>query len=105
MIRPDEDLQGVLDFLTRILPELEEIEERLPPETVAVTLEPDNAFLRAGALVERGRRRLAPVAVKDVIDVAGMPTTAASKMLHRVPDRDAECVARLRAAGATSSGS
>jgi hypothetical protein len=29
----DEDLEGVLDFLTRILPALEEIEERLPPET------------------------------------------------------------------------
>jgi len=44
------------------------------------------------------------VGVKDVIDVAGMPTTAASKLLHRVPDRDAECVARLRAAGATIAG-
>ena len=41
------------------------------------------------------------VAVKDVIDVAGMPTTAASKILRRVPERDATCVARLRAAGAT----
>jgi aspartyl-tRNA(Asn)/glutamyl-tRNA(Gln) amidotransferase subunit A len=40
------------------------------------------------------------VGVKDVIDVAGMPTTAASKVLDRVPERDAECVARLRAAGA-----
>jgi hypothetical protein len=29
----DDDLEGVLDFLTRILPELEEIERRLPPET------------------------------------------------------------------------
>jgi hypothetical protein len=29
----DEDLAGVLDFLTRILPALAEIEERLPPET------------------------------------------------------------------------
>ncbi len=29
----DEDLEGVLDFLRRILPALEEIEERLPPET------------------------------------------------------------------------
>ncbi len=28
----DEDLEGVLDFLTRILPALEAIEERLPPE-------------------------------------------------------------------------
>lgn len=32
--------------------------------------------------------------------MAGMPTTAASKFLDRVPERDAECVARLRAAGA-----
>jgi hypothetical protein len=29
----DEDLEGVLDFLIRILPALAEIEERLPPET------------------------------------------------------------------------
>jgi aspartyl-tRNA(Asn)/glutamyl-tRNA(Gln) amidotransferase subunit A len=40
------------------------------------------------------------VAVKDVIDVAGMPTTAASRILRTVPERDATCVARLRAAGA-----
>ena len=40
------------------------------------------------------------VGVKDVIDVAGMPTTAASKILHHVPGSDAACVARLRAAGA-----
>jgi aspartyl-tRNA(Asn)/glutamyl-tRNA(Gln) amidotransferase subunit A len=41
------------------------------------------------------------IGVKDVIDVAGMPTTAASKILRRMPDEDAECVARLRSAGAT----
>ena len=35
-----------------------------------------------------------------MIDVAGMPTTAASKILDYVAERDAECVARLRAAGA-----
>jgi len=29
----DEDLEGVLDFLARILPALEAIERRLPPET------------------------------------------------------------------------
>jgi aspartyl-tRNA(Asn)/glutamyl-tRNA(Gln) amidotransferase subunit A len=40
------------------------------------------------------------VGVKDVIDVAGMPTTAGSRILHRLPERDATCVARLRAAGA-----
>jgi hypothetical protein len=30
----DEDLEGVLGFLERILPVLAEIEERLPPETM-----------------------------------------------------------------------
>jgi len=29
----DDDLEAVLDFLTRILPALREIDERLPPET------------------------------------------------------------------------
>jgi hypothetical protein len=29
----DEDLEGVLGFLDRILPALAEIEERLPPDT------------------------------------------------------------------------
>jgi aspartyl-tRNA(Asn)/glutamyl-tRNA(Gln) amidotransferase subunit A len=42
-----------------------------------------------------------PVAIKDMIDVAGMPTTCHSKLLLRnVPGADAECVARLRTAGA-----
>ena len=42
-----------------------------------------------------------PVAVKDVIDVAGTPTTAASEILrHNVPASDAEAVRRLRSAGA-----
>jgi hypothetical protein len=29
----DDDLEGVLEFVTRVLPALEEIERRLPPET------------------------------------------------------------------------
>ena len=42
-----------------------------------------------------------PVGVKDIIDVAGMPTTlGAGPFAHYVPERDATCVARLRAAGA-----
>jgi aspartyl-tRNA(Asn)/glutamyl-tRNA(Gln) amidotransferase subunit A len=66
-----------------------------------VTLDPFNAFLHLdpqpgdGGLV---------IAVKDVIDVGGMPTTAASKVLYREPEADAECVARLRAGGATIAG-
>jgi aspartyl-tRNA(Asn)/glutamyl-tRNA(Gln) amidotransferase subunit A len=42
-----------------------------------------------------------PVAIKDVIDVAGARTTAASRILREnVATRDAAAVARLRAAGA-----
>jgi allophanate hydrolase len=41
-----------------------------------------------------------PVAVKDNIDVAGLPTTAACPAFSYLPAHDATCVARLRAAGA-----
>jgi allophanate hydrolase len=41
-----------------------------------------------------------PVAVKDNIDVAGLPTTAACPDFAYTPSRDATVVARLRAAGA-----
>jgi allophanate hydrolase len=41
-----------------------------------------------------------PVAVKDNIDVAGLPTTAACPAFSYMPSHDATAVARLRAAGA-----
>jgi allophanate hydrolase len=41
-----------------------------------------------------------PVAVKDNIDVAGLPTTAACPAFSYMPQRDATVVAKLRAAGA-----
>jgi allophanate hydrolase len=41
-----------------------------------------------------------PVAVKDNIDVAGLPTTAACPAFAYQPSADATCVARLKAAGA-----
>lgn len=42
-----------------------------------------------------------PVAVKDLIDVAGQPATSGSRVLAgRVADADADAVARLRARGA-----
>ena len=42
-----------------------------------------------------------PIGIKDIIDVAGLPTTAGARAFaHTQPTRDATCVARLRAAGA-----
>jgi Asp-tRNA(Asn)/Glu-tRNA(Gln) amidotransferase A subunit family amidase len=55
---------------------------------------------RAGGS-DRGPLHGVPVAVKDIIDVAGLPTTMGSAhFAGYVADRDAECVRRLRAAGA-----
>lgn len=58
-----------------------------------------DADLRAG----RGLGPLhgVPLGIKDIIDVAGMTTTAsAAAFAHTRPERDATLVARLRAAGA-----
>jgi aspartyl-tRNA(Asn)/glutamyl-tRNA(Gln) amidotransferase subunit A len=64
----------------------------------------DEALAEAARLERserRGRLHGVPVAVKDVIDVAGSPTTAASKILaDNIATADAVVVARLRAEGA-----
>lgn len=50
---------------------------------------------------DRGPLHGIPVAVKDLIMVAGVPATMGSRHFATyVPDADAECVARLRRAGA-----
>jgi aspartyl-tRNA(Asn)/glutamyl-tRNA(Gln) amidotransferase subunit A len=69
-----------------------------------ITVRADEALVEADALErtqERGPLWGVPVALKDVIDVAGTPTTAASRILaDYVPEQDAHVVARLRQAGA-----
>lgn len=55
--------------------------------------------LAAGA--DRGPLHGVPIAVKDMIDVRGLPTTASSRhFVNRIAARDADCVERLRRAGA-----
>lgn len=50
---------------------------------------------------DRGPLHGIPVAVKDLVDTAGLRTTMGSRhFADRVPGRDAECVRRLREAGA-----
>ena len=62
------------------------------------------ALAEAEALAAKDATKLPlfgiPVAVKDNIDVAGLPTTAACPAFAYTPSRDATSVARLRAAGA-----
>ena len=51
--------------------------------------------------IDRGPLHGLPISLKDLIDVAGEPTTAASKVFAgRVADADAPITARLRGAGA-----
>jgi aspartyl-tRNA(Asn)/glutamyl-tRNA(Gln) amidotransferase subunit A len=51
--------------------------------------------------VDRGPLHGVPVAVKDIVDTAGLVTTMGSRhFAGHVPDADAEVVSRLRAAGA-----
>ena len=65
-----------------------------------------NAFITVAdpatvAPVSDGPLRGLPISIKDLIDVAGMPTTAASRAYDaQIAERDAIVVARLRHAGA-----
>ena len=75
----------------------------IPPCSSALRAEAE-ALAEARALAAAGPdgRPLygVPVAVKDNIDVAGLPTTAACPAFSYHPAQDATAVARLRAAGA-----
>jgi len=88
---------------------LEKVDRLDPTLRAFVRIMPETARARAAEL---DRERAAgqplgplhgvPVAIKDLIDVAGVPTTASSRVRSSAPPaaRDAPVVGRLRAAGA-----
>ena len=87
---------------------LERIERRNPALNAFITVTAESALAEArvaetevGRGEWRGPLHGIPVALKDLIDTAGVRTTSASG-LHkdRVPERDAEVTRRLRQAGA-----
>ena len=83
--------------------------ERLNPQLNAfITVTADSALAearQAEAEIQQGRLRGAlhgiPIALKDLVDTAGVRTTAGSGLFKdRIPTEDAEVVRRLKAAGA-----
>src|SRR3954469_2523289 len=83
---------------------LERIAAREPEVRAWAHLDPEAALAQArdrDAEAPRGPLHGIPVGVKDIVDTADMPTAYGSPIYagHR-PGRDADCVARLREAGA-----
>ncbi|RSO48179.1 Asp-tRNA(Asn)/Glu-tRNA(Gln) amidotransferase GatCAB subunit A [Streptomyces sp. WAC 06725] len=98
-----------IELTTSVLDRAEAVE----PKLGAYVSMAREAALRSAAEAEReiaaGRPRGplhgVPVALKDLIDVAGVPTTASSRVrADHVPDADAAVTERLRAAGAVLTG-
>ncbi|MEU4200771.1 amidase [Streptomyces sp. NPDC039022] len=98
-----------VDLTTSVLDRIAAVEGKAGA-FVTVTAE---AALASAAQAEReiaaGRHRGplhgVPVALKDLIDVAGVPTTASSRVRDgHTPDADAAVTERLRAAGAVLTG-
>jgi aspartyl-tRNA(Asn)/glutamyl-tRNA(Gln) amidotransferase subunit A len=87
---------------------LERIEQLNPALNAFITVTADSALAQACAAeaeiahgVWRGPLHGIPVALKDLIDTAGVRTTAASALFKdRIPAEDAEVVRRLKEAGA-----
>ena len=83
---------------------LERIAEREPSVGAWVHLDPDHVLSQARALdlaAVRGPLHGVPVAIKDIIATADMPTEYGSPIYrHHRPAWDAACVTALRAAGA-----
>lgn len=94
-----------VDLMTALLQRIEQLDARL---NVFIRLDRDAALAAARAAeseIAAGRRRGplhgVPVGIKDIFDVAGLPTTCHSKILQgNVAAEDAVCVAKLRQAGA-----
>jgi len=87
---------------------LQKIEELNPVLNAFITVTADQALAQARAAETeilrgdwRGPLHGIPIGLKDLIDTAGIPTTAASKVYKsRIPTQNAEVVQRLERAGA-----
>jgi aspartyl-tRNA(Asn)/glutamyl-tRNA(Gln) amidotransferase subunit A len=84
---------------------LRRIAAREPELNAFITVTADDARHRAGTADARGALAGAPIALKDLFDVSGVPTTAGSKLLaSNIPSEDGEIARRLFDAGAVNLG-
>jgi aspartyl-tRNA(Asn)/glutamyl-tRNA(Gln) amidotransferase subunit A len=92
--------------VTRMM--LQRIEQLNPTLNAYITVTPEAAMKAAqeaeGEIQQkrwRGPLHGVPLALKDLFDTAGIPTTAGSAVFkNRIPEEDAEVVRRLKTAGA-----
>ncbi|MDB5373339.1 MAG: Asp-tRNA(Asn)/Glu-tRNA(Gln) amidotransferase GatCAB subunit [Belnapia sp.] len=97
-LSPVELLQSCLDRIAAVEPGLNAIIRLVADEAMADAKAAEAEIAQGGA---RGPLHGIPVGLKDIIDLAGHPTTCHSKLqIDRVATADAVATARLRAAGA-----
>ena len=97
-LSPVELTQALLARIERLDPKLNAF-IRLDGEAAMAAARAAEAEVAAGRL--RGPLHGVPVGIKDIIDVAGLPTTCHSRILQdNVAASDAVCVSKLRGAGA-----
>ncbi|RYI89846.1 MAG: hypothetical protein EON47_21580, partial [Acetobacteraceae bacterium] len=97
-LSPVELLQSCLDRVAAVEPKLNAIIRLVADEAMGDARAAEAEIARGGS---RGPLHGIPVGLKDIIDLAGHPTTCHSKLqIDRVATEDAVATARLRAAGA-----
>src|SRR5262249_14581904 len=97
-LSPVELIQALLDRIQRLDPKLH-LFIRIDRDAAIEAARAAEAEVAAGR--PRGPLHGVPVGIKDIIDVAGLPTTCHSKILiDNIAAADAVCVSRLRGAGA-----
>jgi hypothetical protein len=96
-LSPVELMGGLLERISRLDPRLN-VFIRLDGDAAMDAAKAAESEIMSGR--QRGPLHGVPVGIKDIIDVAGLPTTCHSKVLiDNVASADAVCVSRLRGAG------
>ena len=97
-VSPVELTESYLERIERLDPQLNTYIRVMPDEARAAAREAEREIARG---TWRGPLHGVPLGIKDLFDVAGVPTTMGSRILRdNVPTRDATVVARLKSAGA-----